>query len=63
MGDELEVQASVDVVHIGEGDVFHDGMGRPVMGDADPFEVALYAHHCWRLGIDPELTAVALGAR
>ena len=44
-----------------EGDVFHDGESRPVLGDADAFEVSLYAHHCWRLGLDPDATAAALG--
>jgi hypothetical protein len=63
MGDEREVRVSVDLLHAGEDDVFHDRDGRPVIGDADPFEVALFAHQCWRLGIDAEATAVALGVR
>jgi hypothetical protein len=44
-----------------EADEFHDGNGLPLLGDADASEVSLYAHHCWRLGLDPDATAAALG--
>lgn len=64
MSDELDL-ASVDGFGQEEGeedDVFHDADGLSVLGDADPFEVSLYAHHCWRLGLDPDETAALLRA-
>ena len=60
MGDEDDAAGSVEQFGDGEGDVFHDADGAPVLGDADPTEVMLYAHHCWILGIDPEETAARL---
>ena len=44
-----------------EDDEFHDADGSPVLGDADPFEVSVYAHHCWRIGVDADALAAALG--
>jgi len=61
--EELDVSGSVE--HVGddageEEDVFHDAGGDAVLGDASAFEVGLYAHHCWVLGLDPDATAKLL---
>jgi hypothetical protein len=61
MADDTEVTASGEHVgHDDEEDVFHDADGTPVLGDSSAFEVGLYAHHCWVLGLDPVETAALL---
>jgi hypothetical protein len=58
-----DVDPNETVEHFGhddEDDPFHDLDGNPVLGDASAFEVGLYAHHCWRLGLDPDKTAALL---
>ena len=65
MGDEVDLNAPVDGFGQEDGeeeDVFHDADGVSVLGDADPFEVALYAHQCWRLSLDPDEKAALLRA-
>jgi len=61
MPDALDINGVVDELgHDDEEDPFHDENGAPVLGDASPFEVGLYAHHCWVLGLDPVKTAELL---
>jgi hypothetical protein len=58
-----DVDPNATVEHVGrneEDDPFHDEEGTPVLDDASPFEVGLYAHHCWVLGLDPDRTAALL---
>ena len=58
MDDELSADGDEDGT--GEEDPFHETDGEPVLGDASAFEVGLYAHHCWVLGLDPDATAALL---
>lgn len=61
MAGDLDLNLAVEGIgHDEEDDPFHDEFGTPVLGDASAFEVALYAHHCWVLGLDPEETAKLL---
>jgi hypothetical protein len=56
MSEESLLGGVVDGI-VGEEDEFHDANGDSVLGDADPIEVCLFAHHCWVMGLDPEATA------
>ena len=58
---DAELLPGSDEDHV-EEDLFHDLEGNTTLGDADPFEVAVYAHHCWRLNQDPDAVAAELGA-
>ena len=62
MPDDLDVTGSVETLadDLDESDHFHAADGNPVMGDVSAFEVGLYAHHCWVLGLDPDETAQLL---
>jgi hypothetical protein len=55
-----ELGADADEDDTGEEDPFHQSDGDPVLGEASAFEVGLYAHHCWVLGLDPAATAALL---
>jgi len=58
--DEADIDGAVERIDHDEEDPFHDEDGTPVLGDASAFEVGLYAHHCWVLGLDPVKTAELL---
>ena len=54
---------AVDRFGAPESDPFHDDNGRPTLGDADPAEVARFAHDCFVAGVDPDEMAALLRSR